>query len=152
MSYCIVSDIEAVIYNEDLIQLTNDLGGDTVDDTKITEAISYVDCMIDGYLRGRYTLPLSSPVPDELKYIAIDFVVYRLYGRRLVTDIPASIDQRYKEVIKLLTSIQNGKFSLGIEDTDGYDNPILDTNKSTAISSVNKYYNEDKWDEYDAWL
>jgi len=151
MGYCSVEDIEAVIYSEDLVQLTNDLGGDTVDDTKITDAILYVDCIIDGYLRGRYTLPLSS-IPNELKYIAIDFVVYRLYSRRLVTEVPASVEHKYKEVIKLLTNIQNGKFSLGVEDTDGYDDPILDTNKSTAVSSVNKYYNEDKWDEYDAWL
>jgi phage gp36-like protein len=151
MSYCSVANIEAAIYNDDLVQLTNDSGGDTVDETKITDAMSYVDSLIDGYLRGRYTLPLLS-IPDEIKYIAIDYVVYRLYSRRLVTEIPASVEQKYKEVIKLLTDIQNGKFSLGVEDTNGYDNPILDTNKSTTVSSVNKYYNEDKWDEYDAWL
>ncbi|OGI00467.1 MAG: hypothetical protein A2Y25_12010 [Candidatus Melainabacteria bacterium GWF2_37_15] len=151
MSYCSTSDIQAVIANDDLVQLTNDSGGDTVDTTKITDAISYVDNIIDGYLRGRYDLPLAS-IPDELKYIAVDFVVYRLYSRRLYTEVPDSILKKYYEVIKTLQDIQKGAFNLGVENTSAFNNPALKTNKDTTSSSVNKYFNKEKWDEYDAWL
>ncbi len=148
MSYCSTDDIQSVITNDDLVQLTNDSGGDSVDTTKITEAISYVDNIIDGYLRGRYDLPLAS-TPDELKYIAVDFVVYRLYSRRMSTEVPRSISEKHETVINLLSRIQKGTFNLGIETSEAFNNPALKINKSGSTSSVNKFYDSNKWDEYD---
>jgi len=148
MSYCSINDIKSVIANDDLVQLTNDSGSDFVDSGKITDAINYADNIIDGYLRGRYDLPPAS-IPDELKYLAVDFTVYRLYSRRLYTEVPDSVLKKYYEVIKTLENIQKGVFNLGIENTDAFNNPALKINKDTAPSSVNKYYNSDKWDEYD---
>ena len=149
MSYCSTSDVQSVITNDDLVQLTNDSGGDTIDTSKITEAVSYVDNIIDGYLRGRYDLPLAS-TPDELKYLAVDFVVYKLYSRRLYTEIPESINEKFRNVIKTLENIQKGLFNLGVETSEAFDNPALKTNKTDSSSSVNKYYDSDKWDEYDS--
>lgn len=146
MGYCTAADITAVIPNEKLIDLTNDSGGETVDADKITDAISYVDNIIDGYLRGRYDLPLAS-TPDELKYIAVDFVVYRLYSRRMYTDVPENVNLRYKEIIRYLIDIQKGKFSLGIEATEAYGELSMKTNKTSS----DKKYNTDKWDNY-SWL
>ena len=151
MSYCSISDIQAVIANDDLVQLTNDSGSDTVDTNKINDAVSYVENVIDGYLRGRYDLPLAS-IPDELRYLTIDFVVYKLYSRRMYTEIPESVRRKYEEVIKTLEKIQKGSFNLGIESSEAFEQPTLKTNKDSSASSVNKYYNADKWDEYDAWL
>lgn len=151
MTYCTIADITAEVPDADLIQITNDSGGSTVDDTVITNAISYVDNIIDGYLRGRYNLPLTT-VPDELKFIAIDYVKYRLYSRRMYTEIPPVVEQRYKEVIQLLKDIQNGKFSLGVEDTNSISNSKLTTNKSLTSSSTNKYYTEKMWDQYNSFF
>jgi len=151
MSYCSISDIQSVISNDDLVQLTNDTGGDSVDSDKITDAISYVDNIIDGYLRGRYDLPIAS-VPDELKYLAVDFVVYRLYSRRMYTEVPDSVLKKYHEVVKMLQDIQKGAFNPGMESAEAYDNPSLKINKDNSSSSVNKYFNKTKWDEYDSWL
>lgn len=150
MSYCSFSDIISTIPNDALIQLTNDYGGKTVMSDKITEAINYTDNIIDGYLRGRYNLPLSS-TPDELKYIAIDFTVYRLYSRRHYGSVPENIKERYSDVEKRIKEIQNGTYSLGIEDTDEISNILMKTNKTSVASSVNKYYDDDKWNEYDSW-
>jgi phage gp36-like protein len=151
MGYCSASDITAVIANDDLVQLTNDLGGDTVDNAKITDAISYVDNLIDGYIRGRYDLPLAS-IPDELKYLAIDLVVYRLYSRRMYTNPPESITERKNDAMKQLKDIQAGRFNLGVESSEAFSDPALKTNKTAVISSTNKKYNSDEWDKYDAWL
>ena len=146
MGYCVITDITAVIPNDKVIDLTNDSGGDTVDFDKITDAISYVDNIIDGYLRGRYDLPLAS-TPDELKYIAVDFVTYRLYSRRMYTDVPENVILRYKEILRILKDIQRGVYSLGIESTEAYGELSMKTNKTSA----SKKYNSTKWDDY-AWL
>lgn len=151
MNYCSINDIQAVIANSDLVQLTDDSGGDTVDTSKINDAIGYADITIDGYLRGRYSLPLSS-IPDELKYLAVDLAIYRLYSRRLYTEVPDSILKKYYEVIKTLLDIQKGAFNLGIEAGEGFNNPSLKINKNNSPSSVNKYFNKTKWDDYDSWL
>jgi phage gp36-like protein len=149
MGYCATADITSTIANSDLIQLTNDSGDAYVDTTKITDAISYVDNMIDGYIRGRYDLPLAS-TPDELKYLALDLVVYRLYSRRMYTDLPETVKENYSNAIKTLKDIQAGKFNLGVESTEAFSDPALKTNKTTTTSSVNKFYTENKWDEYDS--
>ena len=148
MGYCSNSDVSAVIANDDLVQLTNDSGGSSVDTDKITDSINYVDNIIDGYLRGRYDLPLNT-TPDELKHLAVDFTVYRLYSRRMYTDIPAVVKQKYDDVIKILEKIQIGTFNLGIESTEAFDQPAIKINKDSSSSSINKYYDSNKWDEYD---
>lgn len=150
MGYCSIADIVAAVSNDDLVQLTNDNGGDTIATAKITSAIDYVDNMIDGYLRGRYNLPLTS-TPDELKFLAIDFVIHRLYSLRTFTPVPQNIEERYTEVKKRLYEIQSGKFSLGIEDTNELSNILLLTNKTSEKSTTNKYFDGDKWEEYDVF-
>ncbi|MBR6126271.1 DUF1320 domain-containing protein, partial [bacterium] len=60
MEYCTIEDIETHISTPILIQLTNDDGGETVDREVASEAIVYSSAIIDGYLRGRYTLPLDT--------------------------------------------------------------------------------------------
>jgi phage gp36-like protein len=148
MSYCLASDIAAAVPSADLIQITNDAGGTTVDTTVVDNMISYVDNIIDGYIRGRYGLPLIT-IPDELKYLAIDFVVYKLYTRRMFTEVPESVNQRYKEIMGLLKDIQKGTYTLGI---DTIESGKMTTDKTAISSSKNQYYNEDKWDEFDSWL
>lgn len=151
MSYCSINDIQSVIANDDLVQLTNDTGGDSVDTTKIEDAISYVESIIDGYLRGRYSVPLTT-VPDAIKYLAVDFVVYRLYSRRVNTEAPDNVLKKFYDVIKTLQDMQKGAFSLGIESVNTTNNPSLKTNKDSSISSLNKYFTKVKWDDYDTWL
>jgi phage gp36-like protein len=137
----------AVIPADDLVQLTNDNGGDTIDTTKIAEAVNYVANIINGYIRGRYALPLAS-VPEELKCLAVDFAVYRLYSRRIHTEAPESVVEKYKNVIKTLELVQRGQFNLGVEASSAFGNPGLKTNKDTSPSSVNRFYDEKKWDNY----
>ena len=117
--YCTSQDIEKQITHEILVQLTNDTPPqDTVDDSVTYEAILYSSTLIDGYLRGKYTLPLDAHFP-LLRIIAIDLSIYRLYSRRLQADMPESILAQYKEAIKTLEKIQKGTISLEIETDDG---------------------------------
>ena len=62
--YCTVEDIETQLSTPILIQLSSDdEGQDEIDRNVVDEAILYSSTLIDGYLRGRYTLPLNTHFP-----------------------------------------------------------------------------------------
>ena len=115
VSYCFSSDIESYVSTPTLIQLTNDEGGDVINDTVTQEAIIYASTLIDGYLRGRYTLPLDTQFP-LLKILCIDIAVHRLYSRRMRDDMPEVIENAYKNAISTLRDIQQGDASLKDEN------------------------------------
>lgn len=117
--YCSLDDIQKQVSENTLIQLTDDDQVGEIDLIIVEEAIIYSETLIDGYLRGRYTLPvnnISSPnSSDILKIIAVDLSIYRLYSRRFQTDTPDSISEKYKISIRILEQIQKGIISLGVE-------------------------------------
>lgn len=131
MPYCTLDDIKGQIPEANIIQLTDDEGLGVVNQSRVDKAISVADSVIDGYLRGRYTLPLST-VPELIKTIAIDITVYKLYERRLELEMPEAMSNRYKNAIKLLDQIQKGLVKLGIESPEtGPGQGHYKTNKTT---------------------
>lgn len=134
MDYCTIEDIEKHVSTSTLIQLTSDYEQDEIDRVVAEEAIIYSSTLIDGYLRGRYNLPLDTRFP-LLRIVAIDLSIYRLYSRRMRDDMPEVIEANYKNAIKILQDIQKGTISL---ETD------TDTNLSLASGDykTNKSY----WD------
>lgn len=110
--YCTIEDIENYLGTQPLIQLTNDNGdGLTVEPIVCEEALIYSSTLIDGYLRGKYSLPLDTQFP-LLKVLAVDLSVYRLYSRRIYTGIPDTVIEKYKNAIKTLEQLQKGIISL----------------------------------------
>nr|DAR79519.1 MAG TPA: head to tail adaptor [Caudoviricetes sp.] len=130
MDYCTIEDIETYVSTSTLIQLTSDYEQDEVDRVVAEEAIIYSSTLIDGYLRGRYTLPLDARFP-LLRIIAIDLSVYRLYSRRMRDDMPEVIEANYKNAIKILQDIQKGAIS-------------LETENDTSISAQDAGYKTNK--------
>lgn len=120
MSYCTVDDIKKLLPEENMIHLTDDLGEGAIDTAVVTDAIAYADQLIDGYLRGRYTLPLST-VPTFLKKLSIDLVIFFLYSRRPEIQ-NENVEKKYTNTLKILEQIQAGKITLG-DDTSGEDLP-----------------------------
>lgn len=117
--YCTVTDIQAIVPEHELIELTDDASpAEIVIEEIVNRAIADAGELIDGYLRGRYTLPLS-PVPGLLNTLAADVAIYRLYARRLRLAPPEAVAERYKNTIKILDQIQAGKISLGAEAAGG---------------------------------
>lgn len=108
--YCTQADIEAS--EQDLIELTDDSNSGVIDQSIIDKAVTNAVELIDGYLRGRYTLPLD-PVPGLLTTLAADITLYRLYARRTRLAIPESLSDRYKNALKVLDNIQKGMVALG---------------------------------------
>jgi len=116
--YCTLEDIKKLVQETTLIEITDDIMSGQINEDVVDETILYSQTLIDGYLLGRYTLPLPV-VPEIIKVMATDLSIYRLYSRRFHTDMPDSINDKYKNSIKLLEQIQKGIISLGIE-TRGY--------------------------------
>lgn len=113
--YCTIDDIEKHTSSPTLIQLSSDDGQEAVNRVVVEEAILYASTLIDGYLRGRYSLPLDTHFP-LLRIIAIDLSVYRLYSRRMRNEMPEVIATAYKSAIATLRDIQKGVISLQSEN------------------------------------
>lgn len=120
MAYCTADDIRSQIPAETLAQLCFDdwtsESYDTEDvDAAVAErtaaAIDDAGAIIDGYLAGRYAVPLA-PVPALVKKCAVDLAAYGLFARK--DQISETRGQRYKDVIKLLEAVSAGKITLGV--------------------------------------
>jgi len=114
-SYCTVEDITGAMDVDELIQLTDDADVGAVDAAKVTAAITQACTEIDGYLAARYALPLPT-VPGILTTMAMDIAIYRLYLRRMGP--PEHRADQYKNAVKLLGKIAEGKIGLGPEDPE----------------------------------
>ena len=99
--------------NRDLVQLTNeDPTITTVNTTALQQALDDASAEIDGYLGGRFTLPLSDP-PVVLHRLACDVAIYRLQSLRPLHDL-ADARRRYDDAIAMLSKVADGTLSLGI--------------------------------------
>lgn len=113
MAYASRADMEARFGEREVIALTDRQGAGAVNEAVLTEALEAADDEINGYLRGRYGLPLPT-VPRLLSRVACDIARYRLCGTEVTETEPAR--NRYKDAVKLLESIAAGKISLGLDD------------------------------------
>src|ERR1700683_3221405 len=113
MSYATPTDIINRYPNRDLVQLTNeDPTITTVNTTVLQQALSDASAEIDGYLGGRFTLPLTDP-PAVLNRLASDVAIYRLQALRPLHDL-ADARKRYDDAIAMLTKVACGELTLGI--------------------------------------
>ena len=73
--YCSLDDIKQQVSETTLIEITDDNQANEINTKIIDEAILYSETLIDGYLRGRYTLPLAT-IAVLIKIIAADLTVF----------------------------------------------------------------------------
>jgi len=110
MTYAVQQDLIDRFGQTELLDLTDRNNTGSIDATVVSRALTDADGEINGYLTGRYTLPLST-VPGVIKRLACDMARYYLF------DIKATdqVLQRYKDAIKFLQSIAAGTASLGVD-------------------------------------
>ncbi len=109
MAYCTVLDIQNSIGMEQLAELSNDTAGASLPDTIVVAAlIEQADRIIDGKAGQVYTVPFSSPVPDQIIQISRNYAIFFLFGRRFTTlGIPDSWKEIKKQMDQLLDDISN---------------------------------------------
>ena len=113
MVYASPSDMIARYPSRDLVQLSNeDPTQTTVNTAVLQQALTDASAEIDGYLEGRFTLPLSDP-PAVLNRLACDIAMYRLQSLRPLHDL-VDARTRYEDAVALLTRVARGELTLGL--------------------------------------
>ncbi|MCG9624638.1 DUF1320 domain-containing protein [Vibrio mediterranei] len=113
--YCTVTQLQERFSKQELIALTDKDGSTGAMVVVVAEqAITDASATIDGYLGGRYALPLSA-VPTILERICCDLARYYLYDDALGEEHQAT--KRYKDGIDYLKQVALGKVQLSLSST-----------------------------------
>lgn len=101
-------------YGNDQLLITFDRDNNGVVDSEIVAAaLDRASAEIDGYLTGRYTVPLVEPVPEILIGFCVDIALYKgAFNPALVTEEKR---KRYRDAIRYLEKVAEGRITLGIE-------------------------------------
>jgi phage gp36-like protein len=114
MRYCTRADLGNAIPLITLTQLSNDdPAARQPDETVIANSVRQAEELVDGYLRGRYQLPLE-PVPTVLRDAVLYLARHWLYQRRPEGALPDAVISARKDTLKLLESIRDGVITLGL--------------------------------------
>lgn len=108
--YCSQPDLVTRFGESEIVDLTDVEGTGAIDSTKVTQAISDAGALIDGYLAGRYQLPLAT-VPTVLNRLAADIARYFLYDN----GANEQVQKRYDDAEKFLKAVSKGDISLGVD-------------------------------------
>jgi phage gp36-like protein len=94
----------------ELRQLTDkgEIRADAIVDSVLDQALADASAEIDGYLAGRYVLPLD-PVPANLALICCDIARYRLQH----VEPGEVVVKRYEAALKFLRLVAIGDIALG---------------------------------------
>lgn len=90
-------------------------------DAVLDQAIAGAEAEVNGYLTGRYALPLQQ-TPEILRPWTADIARYRLHTEI----VPEAVQDRYERALQQLRKIRDGHLSLGD------DNPELSAEPDTG--------------------
>jgi len=114
--YVTLADVLCVIPMRKLAQITNDdpalAAAGNPDAAVVDRAIEAASHMVDGYLRARHALPLD-PVPTIVRELTLNLVCYRLYARRMESEVSDTIKDQRDYAIRALEHIQSGRITIG---------------------------------------
>ena len=129
MAYATISDLITRFGQEAIDQLATRGDGDAADAEVVAKALSDATDEIDGYLRGRYPLPLD-PVPSLVNLWCATIARYRLWG---VHDaVPEAVLSAYTGAVKDLERVARGDITLPIADATA----VLGTVRGTSAPRV----------------
>lgn len=110
------SKVELIQLSRDNLENHYDYEGIDPDWAVVDKAITYACQVADGYLAGRYALPLQS-VPTLLNTWCGDIARYWLHKRRInASELPKPLQTAYDDALKMLALVRDGKVHLGLTD------------------------------------
>lgn len=141
MPYATQADMIERFGEREVIALADrDLNG-VIDAAVVTGGIDSAGHEIEGYLSGRFSLPLST-VPPLLKAICCDITRYRLCGTEVQTT--DEVRARYKDAVKMLEMIRDGKMTLGLDATS----QVVGGGDTVLIADGRRTFNKDALSDY----
>lgn len=136
MSYATADAMIKKFGEHELIQLTDNeepyLDGINYD--KLNAALQEANSEIDGYLMGRYKLPLQT-VPPFLESLACHMAHYHACTGAMTDDDP--IRTRYDDAIKKLEGISKG--IVGVGGTPAGESEPVKTSSNNVMFSVGRH-------------
>ena len=108
MSYATSADLLTRFGEGELLRLAMTPSGE-LDQATLQLALDDASALIDGYLAGRYPLPLAH-IPSALVPICADIARHRLYGEQA----PEQIAKRNEAALAFLKSVGKGELALGL--------------------------------------
>ena len=143
MRYCTRTDIGNAIPEMTLIQLSNDdPAAELPNESVIEDGVRQAEELVDGYLRGRYNLPLD-PVPTVLRDAVVYLARHWLYQRRPEGALPDAVKDSRKDTIKLLESIRDGVVTLGMPSGQAAPEP-----GEIRVRARRQQFDSDLWGRY----
>ncbi|QIH08924.1 MULTISPECIES: DUF1320 domain-containing protein [unclassified Pseudomonas] len=143
MRYCSRDDIGRAIPELTLVQLSNDdPAAEQPNENVIEDAVRQAEELVDGYLRGRYDLPLN-PVPTVLRDAVVYLARHWLYQRRPEGALPDAVKDSRKDTIKLLESIRDGVVTLGMPSGQATPEP-----GEVRVRARRQQFGGDLWKQY----
>lgn len=109
MPYATLANLVERFGELELTQLTDAATPGLIDEAVVDRALADASALVDGYLGGRYTLPLVA-VPPVLTGAVCDLARARLYKDVM----PEVVKQRHEDALKYLTLLGQGKLTLGL--------------------------------------
>jgi phage gp36-like protein len=111
MTYATIAKLTERFGERMIIALTDrgEISTGVMDTSVVDQALSDADAIIDGYLVGRYTLPVSD-TPDLLVDLAQSIAIYKLH----TSSVPDKIKDDYAGAMRQLRDISDGKIRLSI--------------------------------------
>jgi len=147
MRYLTRAAIEAAIPAATLALLTNDdPAADSPDEGVLSMAVTNVEELVDGYLRGRYgegDKPMFTEVPSVLRGLAVNILRHELYIRRPEGDVPDPVKVAYANAVKVLEQIRDGRVTLG--DAAGKPAPAP---LEVMVRSRKPAFGGEQWERY----
>lgn len=115
MAYVSATEFQDFFGEDECLMLTqlDDPAATTVNTTLIETALTDATDEANGYLRGRYTLPLGSP-PAQLKRWVMQIARYLLNRY----DPPKVVVEDYERCLKMLAQVSTGRINLGLDSGD----------------------------------
>lgn len=143
MRYCTRADLGNAIPELTLIQLSNDdSSAEQPNEAVIEDGVRQAEELVDGYLRGRYNLPLD-PVPTVLRDAVVYLARHWLYQRRPEGVLPDAVKDSRKDTIKLLESIRDGVVTLGMPTGQATPEP-----GEVRVRSRRQQFDDTLWEGY----
>jgi phage gp36-like protein len=113
MTYAVLQDLIDRYGSSEMTQLTDRTGAGTPDAQVCARALQDATDMIDGYVAGRYSVPLN-PVPGNVSRICSDIARFYLWKDQASEAVMAL----YKSAMAVLAGIQSGAITLESSSVD----------------------------------
>lgn len=146
--YATVQNVEDRYATDFLIRITNftdEDEGEEINEDRITTALEDSSDLIDGYLQGRYSVPVS-PAPQFFLSDTVKLTIKLLVERKGYE--PKSPDEAHvtagNEVLKKYMAIADGSISISIPDSGGNSVPPA----KVLTSSPSAIFDKETLDTY----